>query len=178
MLISDFDGYHIEAIDEKDAWNLCDFVVINSDRLKRFFPKTLEQNLTPDLSKLFVEKKVKQFGAKQEFLFKLIDTEQRTIGGLVFIKELDWQKKQAELAYCMGYQHESKGLMTQTIKTISNHAIHELGLKNLRIIVHESNTASIRVAEKCGYVWKAQLIAEHSPPNEAPLDMELYELIA
>lgn len=178
MVISDFEGYYIEAISENDAWKLCDFVVANSDRLKRFFPKTLEQNLTPDLSKNFTEKKVKQFRAQEEFLFKLIEKEQRTIAGLVFIKELDWQKKQAELAYCLGYQYEGKGWTTQNIKAISDYAIYELGLKILRIIVHKSNIGSIRVAEKCGYIWKELLIAEHTPSNAAPLDMELYELKA
>ena len=49
-MITEFDSYYIEAIQEKDAWSLCDFMVSNEDRLKRFFPETLEKNLTPTLS--------------------------------------------------------------------------------------------------------------------------------
>ena len=55
-MITEFDSYYIEAIQEKDAWSLCDFMVSNENRLKRFFPETLEKNLTPTLSKLFCEK--------------------------------------------------------------------------------------------------------------------------
>jgi|GEM_PF-319497 len=175
-LVLDFDHYYVAPIQEKDFWKLCDFVVANAERLKRFFPKTLEQNLNPDLSRYFVEKKVRQFKTKEELLFKLKHKERRTIIGLVYIKKLDLLKKQAELAYCIGYQYEGKGWMSQAVKSLSDYATKDLGLKTLQIIVHHSNRGSIRVAEKSGYQWRTQLLKEHSPPNEPALDMELYEL--
>lgn len=172
----EFKEYGIDDIHEKYAWRICDFVVTNSERLKRFFPKTLEQNLTPDLSKYFVEKKIKQFRNREEFLFVLREKENRTVIGLIYIKEIDWKTKEAELAYCIGYQYEGKGWMSESIKGLSQYAFNELELETLRIIVHESNLASIKVAEKCGYIWKRTLPKEHTPPNEKPLDMELYKL--
>lgn len=172
----EFEDYYIDAIHEKYAWRICDFCTINADRLQRFFPKTLEQNLTPDLSKYFVERKIKEFAAKEEFLFVLKEKDNHTLIGLVYLKNLDWNKKQGELAYCIGYQVEGKGYMTQTIKTITEWALKELELKTLQIITHKTNAASVRVAEKCGYIWKKVLSGAHTPPGEAPLDMELYEL--
>jgi ribosomal-protein-alanine N-acetyltransferase len=151
-------------------------MTVNADRFKRFFPKTLEQNLTPDLATYFVQQKVRQFKKKEEFLFVLKELESRTIIGLVYIKDLNWNKRQAELAYCIGYQYEGKGHTSQSVQTLSGYAFDELGLKTLRIIVHKSNQASIRVAEKCSYIWKKTLLKAHTPPNENPLDMELYEL--
>ena len=175
-MLFEFKNYGIDAIHEKYAWRICDFVVTNAERLKRYFPKTLEQNLTPDLSKYFIEKKLRQFRNREEFLFVLKEKETRTVIGLLFIKEINWDIKEAELAYCIGYQYEGKGWMTESVKAISEHAFNELKLEALRIIVHKSNSASIKVAEKCGYIWKNTLLNEHTPPNEDPLDMELYEL--
>jgi ribosomal-protein-alanine N-acetyltransferase len=175
-MLFDFDAYFVEPIAEKDAWKLCDFSSANSERLKRYFPKTLEQNLTPDLSRNFVSKKVKQFQEKEEFLFKLKEKEGRTIIGLVYIKEIDWNKRQAELAYCIGYQYEGKGWATQSVKALSNFASSTLGLRTLRIITHKSNLGSIKIAENCGYTWVRTLQKEHRPPGEDALDMELYEL--
>jgi len=172
----EFEDYYLDAIHEKYAWRLCDFCIINDNRLQRFFPKTLEQNLTPDLSKYFVERKVKAFSANEEFLFVLKEKENHTLIGLIYLKELDWDKKQGELAYAVGYQAEGKGYMTETVKAISEWAFEEQQLKTLQILTHKTNTASIRVAEKCGYIWKSVLIGGHTPPNEDPLDMELYEL--
>lgn len=172
----EFEDYYIDTIHEKYAWRICDFCTVNADRLKRFFPKTLEQNLTPDLSKYFVERKIKEFATKEEFLFVLKEKENHTVIGMIFIKELDWEKKQGELAYAVGYQVEGKGYMTETVKALSNWAFTEHQFKTLQIISHKTNTGSIRVAEKSGFSWQKVLIAEHTPPGENPLDMELYEL--
>lgn len=172
----EFEDYYIDTIHEKYAWRICDFCTVNADRLKRFFPKTLGQNLTPDLSKYFVERKIKEFATKEEFLFVLKEKENHTVIGMIFIKELDWEKKQGELAYAVGYQVEGKGYMTETVKALSNWAFTEHQFKTLQIISHKTNTGSIRVAEKSGFSWQKVLIAEHTPPGENPLDMELYEL--
>ncbi|WP_317198354.1 GNAT family N-acetyltransferase [Aurantibacter crassamenti] len=175
-MIVQFQEYGIDSIHEKYAWRICDLMVTNAERFKRYFPKTLEQNRTPDLSKYFVEKKLKQFNKKEEFLFVLKEIKDRKVIGLVYIKEIDWITKQAELAYCIDYKYNGKGITTEAVKYLSNFALKNLELLSLQIIVHESNLASIKVAEKCGYIWTKKLPKEHTTPNEKPLDMELYEL--
>ncbi|EAR02651.1 GNAT family N-acetyltransferase [Maribacter sp. HTCC2170] len=175
-MILELENYSIEAIAEKDAWRLCDFVVSNEDRLKRYFPKTLEQNLNPTLAANFVAKKARQFIAKEELLYALKHKENRTIIGLVYIKELDWKKKQAELAYCIGYQYEGKGWMSRAVEKLSQYAFENLRLNKLQIIVHNTNIGSIKVAQNNGYIWQRTLKKEHTPPGEDALDMELYEL--
>ncbi|SHI68441.1 GNAT family N-acetyltransferase [Algibacter luteus] len=171
-----FDSYCISPIQPKDGWKICNFVVANEDRLKRYFPKTLEQNLTPDLANIFVAKKVKQFENKGEFLFTLKTNDSNQLVGLIYIKKLNWTKKEGEFAYCIGYEYEGKGITTKAIKILSNHAFDTLNLKTLQIIVHPSNKPSIKVAENCNFTWIKTLEKEHTPPGEKPLDMELYEL--
>ncbi|ADV48946.1 GNAT family N-acetyltransferase [Cellulophaga sp. E16_2] len=168
--------YTIEPIAIKDSWRLCNFAVANADRLKRYFPKTLAHNLTPNLSEVFVSQKVKELEAKTEFLFTLKEKETRTIIGLIYVKKIDKALKQAELAYCIGYDYEGKGIISKTVRYISNWAHEELGLTILQIITHKTNIGSVKVAENNKYTWIKTLPKEHTPPNEAPLDMELYEL--
>ena len=81
-----FDSFYIEPIQLKDAWNLCNFIVSNEDRLKSYFPKTLSENLTPTLSQFFVEKKVSLFNLKEEFLFAIKEQKTNAFVGLVYIK--------------------------------------------------------------------------------------------
>lgn len=171
-----FGSYYIIPIHPKDGWSLCNFCVTNEDRLKRYFPKTLEQNLTPDLSKIFVEKKAKQFETKQEFLFTIKENETNTLTGLVYIKELDWNKKQGEFAYCIDYNFEGKGVIKQAVNKLSNYAFKILGLETLQIIVHKTNIASVKVAENNNFTWIKTLNNAYTPPGEKPLDMELYEM--
>jgi ribosomal-protein-alanine N-acetyltransferase len=174
-MVAQFNGFEINAIRNGDAWKICDFCVANADRLKRFFPKTLEQNLNPTLSQLFVETKVRNFERKAEFLFTLKHSETRELAGLIYIKELDWNKKQGEFAYCIGYTFEGQGLMSKAIKALSTYAFHDLGLVTIQIITHKDNLASVKVALNTNFKWQKTLIKEFTPIGEAPLDMELYE---
>ncbi len=172
----EFENYSINPVHEKDAWRLCDFAVSNSDRLKAYFPKTLEQNLTPTLAQIFVNKKAKEFHAGQEFLFIMKENTNRTVIGLVFIKELQKVPEQGELAYCIGYQYEGKGIMSKVIEKIIEWCFDEMELQTLQIIVHDSNLGSKKVAGKSGFVWKRTLPKEHVSGSGEIMDMELYEL--
>ncbi len=171
-----FDNFEINPIHNGDAWKLCDFMVANQDRLKRYFPKTLAQNLTPTLSQLFVDKKVKQFNNKEEFLFTIKQSETRELAGITYIKELNWDTKQGEFAYCIGYPFEGKNITSKAVKCLSEFAFNQLHLNTLQIIVHKDNIGSVKVAENTNFKWIKTLKNEFTPNGEKPLDMELYEL--
>ncbi|RKR14666.1 ribosomal-protein-alanine N-acetyltransferase [Maribacter vaceletii] len=174
-MVLNFDAYYLEPIHEKHAWGLCDFVTSNADRLKRYFPLTLAANLTPELATIFTHKKVKEFHTKEEFLFIIRSNSEKNILGMVYLKELNWETKQGELAYCIGYTEEGKGIASKAVQNITDWTFKEHSLKTLQIIVHKTNVASIKVAQKCNFTWQKTLPKEHTPPNENPLDMELYE---
>ncbi|WP_299112167.1 GNAT family protein [uncultured Winogradskyella sp.] len=170
-----FDGFEINPVHNGDAWKICDLCVANADRFKRYFPKTLEQNLNPTLSQLFVKKKVKHFENKEEFLFTLKQSETRVLVGLIYIKELNWDTKQGEFAYCIDYNFKGQGLMTKAIRELSNYAFESLGLKTLQIIVHKDNLGSVKVATGNNFEWQKTNEKGFTPPGEQSLDMEVYE---
>ena len=174
-MITQFNGYEISPVHNGDAWKICDLVVANEDRFKRYFPETLKQNLNPTLSQYFVESKIKAFENKEVFLFTLKHSENRKLAGLIYIKELDWDKKKGEFAYCIDYRFENKGLISQSVEALSKHAFENLNLETLQIISHKTNIGSVKVAEKNNFKWVKTLKEEYTPPGEKPLDMELFE---
>lgn len=175
-MIATFDNFEINPIHNGDAWKICDFIVTNQERLQRYFPKTIEQNLTPTLSQLFVDKKVKQFENKEEFLFTLKQSETRALAGIIYIKEVDYNIKQGEFAYCIDYNFEGKGLTTKSVAALSAYAFKKLDVNTLQIIVFKDNISSIKVAINNSFKWIKTLKNEFTPIGENPLDMELYEL--
>ncbi|WP_289043618.1 GNAT family N-acetyltransferase [uncultured Olleya sp.] len=175
-MIAQFDTFEINPIHSGDAWKLCDFIIANQDRLQRYFPKTIAQNLTPTLSEIFVNKKAKQFKNKEEFLFTLKHIQTREISGIIYIKDLNWSTNQGEFAYCIGYTFKGKGITTKAIKFLIEYAFTELHLKTLKIIVHNTNKSSIKVAKTNGFKWIKTLENEFTPIGENPLNMELYKL--
>jgi ribosomal-protein-alanine N-acetyltransferase len=96
--------------------------------------------------------------------------------GLIYIKELDWYKKQGEFAYCIGYEYGNKSLISQSIKALSKLAFKNLGIETLQIIAHKTNVASVKVAGKNNFKWVKTLKEEYTPQGEKPLNMELFEL--
>ncbi|MGH2666601.1 GNAT family N-acetyltransferase [Flavobacterium sp.] len=166
----------ISPLIEHDATDLHRFVVDNNERLRYYFPKTIASNSSLEKSIEYISIKEKEIQEKTNFTFAIREKESLKIGGLIIIKKIDWFKKQGEFAYCIGSQHEGKGLTSFAVKQLSTFAFEELELKTLQIISHKANFGSVKVAENCGFVWKATLLNEFTPTNEEPLDMELYEL--
>lgn len=170
-------NFAIAPVQPKDAWRLCNFVVANEKRLKAFFPKTLQENQTPDLAALFATKKHRQFIDKTAFLFVVKENTSRSIIALVYVKELDKVPGQGELAYCIGYAYEVQGLMTQLVQKIVDWSFKEAGLSKLQIIAHQDNIGSRRVAEKLGFTAVEVLSQAYNKPGIGPVDMLLYQLV-
>ena len=174
-MIASFKNTCIYPIKVKDAKSIHQLMVSNASRFKRYFPKTLEKNATEALSETFTKSKVDKFQLKEEFLFTIKTIATEKVIGLVYIKELDWTTKQGEFAYCIDSKYSSKGLMSNTIKILSEYAFTDLGLETLQIIAYKDNISSIKVALSNDFKWIKTLINEFTPIGESPLDMELYE---
>ncbi|TRX32053.1 GNAT family N-acetyltransferase [Flavobacterium sp. ZT3R18] len=169
-------SFHIALLDDKDAKNLNELMVSNAERFKRYFPKTLSSNLTLEDSERYIIAKALELQSNESYTFAIKEKATENIAGLIIVKKIDFETRQAELAYGIGAQYEGKGLVTFAVKEVSNFAFNELNLKTLQIISHKTNLGSVKVAVKSGFVWQRTLPDEFTPTNELPLDMELYEL--
>lgn len=169
------ENFIIDNLKPSDAKQLYQFIMENNERLSKYFPVTLSSNSTLEKSAAYIEIKEKEIQQKINFTFAIRAIDSQKVIGLIIIKKIDWTKKIGELAYCIGRDSEGKGIITNAVKTISNFAHNELGLKTLRIIAHKTNLSSVKVAQNSGFIWKKTLLNEFTPINEKPLDMELYE---
>jgi [ribosomal protein S5]-alanine N-acetyltransferase len=172
----DTSNFIINALLESDANQLHEFIVSNSDRLKRYFPVTLSSNSTLEKSIAYITIKNKEIEEKVNFTFAIRENNTQEIVGLVILKNINWNKKQGEFAYFIGAQFEGKGLTSFAVKKMTIVAFEDLDLKTLQIIAHKTNLGSIKVALNNGFIWQKTLLNEFTPTNETALDMELYEL--
>lgn len=168
--------FYLDQLSSEDAMSLSQMMLKNKERFKRYFPKTLAQNTNIKDSETYILQKNKETSSNEEFTYAIKDRISNEVIGIVIIKELDWSIAQGELAYCIDSDYGGKGIMTTAVTALSNYAFKTLDLKRLQIIVHKDNIASVNVAKKSAYLWQRTLINEYTPPNEKPLDMELYEL--
>lgn len=169
------ENFVINQLKAKDATTLHLFLLNNTDQLSKFFPLTLSSNKTLEKSVAYIEEKNNEIERKVNFTFAIKELDTQKIAGLIIIKKIDWEDKIGELAYCIGSDFEGKGLVTKAVKAIWGFAYNELDLKTLQIIAHKTNLGSVKVAQKCDFIWKRTLLNEFTPVGEPPLDMELYE---
>lgn len=173
MMAKDF---YIGTLSMADAVSLHTLMVTNAERFQRYLPLTTARNKTVEGSERYILNKQKEIKANSEFTFAIKERATHEVAGLVILKEIDWNKKEGELAYGIDLRFGSRGWMTKAVREVSDNVFKKKQLKTLRIIVHHTNTASVKVAENCGFTWQKTLKKEYTPPGESPLDMELYEL--
>lgn len=169
-------NYILDKLKPIDTNQLYLFLFDNTEQLKLYFPVTLEMNSSLEKTKEYISIKNKEIEEKTNFTFAIRDKNNQQIVGLIIIKKIDWDNKQAEFAYCIGSEFEGKGLTSFAVKEMTKFSFEELGLKTIQIISHKTNLGSVKVAENNGFVWQRTLQNEFIPTNRNPLDMELYEL--
>ena len=170
------DSFHIVTLQPEDAKSLSEMMVLNFDNFKRYFPITLSKNQSIEDSVTYIEEKRIENKSKSEFTFGIKDVANKNIAGLIIIKKINWETKQGEFAYCISSEYENKGWMSKAIAFTSKYGFEVLGFDKFQIIAHKTNIGSCKVAENCNFKWQKTLLNEYTPPEEAPLDMELYEL--
>lgn len=75
---------------------------------------------------------------------------QKMIGAIRF-EQLAVQDKTGEIGYFVNKTFWKKGIATEALKNLVFLAFQEIGLDLLKIVVHQENKASERVAQKAGF---------------------------
>lgn len=73
--------YIINPLNPYDAEQLCQFILDNSERLKRYFPVTLSSNATLEKSTEYIAIKNKEIEEKINFTFAIRDKNNQEIAG-------------------------------------------------------------------------------------------------
>jgi [ribosomal protein S5]-alanine N-acetyltransferase len=170
------ENYLLDKLQPIDCNQLYQFMSNNAERLKLFFPITLEMNSSLEKTEVYISIKNKEIEEKTNFTLAIRDKSNQQIVRLIIIKKIDWDIKQGEFAYCIGSELEGKGVTSFAVKEMTNFAFEDLGLKTIQIIAHKTNLGSVKVAKNNGFIWQKTLQNEFIPTDGIPLDMELYEL--
>jgi [ribosomal protein S5]-alanine N-acetyltransferase len=76
----------------------------------------------------------------------------RPIGGIGLELQVDERRFDADLGYWLGVAHWGQGFASEAVAAFCAHAFATTDLQRLHAYVYESNPASGRVLEKCGFV--------------------------
>jgi RimJ/RimL family protein N-acetyltransferase len=88
---------------------------------------------------------------------RVIDCDGELVGGIGLAPQYSWRKHCAEIGYWLGEPYWGRGIGTEALRQMTDHAFRELGFRKLYAPVLAPNKASMRILEKCGYTQEAHL---------------------
>jgi [ribosomal protein S5]-alanine N-acetyltransferase len=98
------------------------------------------------------------------------------IGGCGFDGFQVGKSHRAEVRYWLAKPWWGRGIMTQVVQRLCQHAVDEVGLVKITAHVFTINPASARVLEKCGFVQEG-LLGKHYLKDGKLIDARLFALI-
>ena len=81
----------------------------------------------------------------------------RAVGGVGFVLHSDVERVSAEIGYWLGEPFWGRGIATEAVVAVTDHAIRTHELTRVFAVPFAWNTASCRVLEKAGYVLEGRL---------------------
>ena len=79
------------------------------------------------------------------------------VGSIGFRLQSDVERVSAEIGYWLGEDFWGRGIMTEVLRKVTEHAVREHGLTRVFAVPFEWNDSSFRVLEKAGFVREARL---------------------
>ncbi len=105
-----------------------------------------------------------------------IEVDGEAAGGIGFILGSDVERFSAEIGYWLGQAYWGRGIGTEALIVVSQHAFDDFNLLRLYALAFAGNVASTRVLEKAGYVREG-LLRSSSVKFGQPHDQYVYAKI-
>jgi RimJ/RimL family protein N-acetyltransferase len=102
-----------------------------------------------------------------------IDVQGEAVGGIGFSVQSDVGYRSAEIGYWLGEEFWGRGIATESLMAVTEHAFASYDLCRLYAHVFEWNLASARVLEKAGYAFEGRLIKSVTKDGKT-IDQLLY----
>ncbi|MFB4303655.1 GNAT family N-acetyltransferase [Actinomadura sp. NTSP31] len=158
-----------------DAPELIEVIRAGEDFLPPNFPDALEAEPLAWFLREGVHK-VQRFGLG----IHLAVTDRSTGGllGTIGLFKVDWAQLTCEVGYGMRSSARGRGYATESLTLISDWAIRGCGLYRVELRAMTTNHASIRVAEKAGYVREGVARGAERDAGGVNRDMLVFSRIA
>jgi ribosomal-protein-serine acetyltransferase len=144
----------LELLEEQQADELFAAVERNRAHLRQWLP-WLDQNTSPEHTRIFIQTNLQQFAARNGFACAI--RHRGAIAGVIGLHAIDWPNRKTSLGYWLDEAQQGKGLVTRACSTLLDHVFGELGLNNLEIGCAVGNERSCAIPERLGFKREAVL---------------------
>lgn len=124
----------------------------NNPNIAKFMSDGFPNPYTPEKGKTFIENAVQDSPVR---IFA-IDIDGKAVGGIGIHPQSDIHRKNAELGYWLAEPFWGKGIISDAIKQIVDHAFNNFDIDRIFARPFGTNIASHKVLEKAGFKLEAR----------------------
>ena len=120
---------------------------------------------TCESAELYCRQGLSNFIARRDLPFLLFERDTGELVGSAGLHGLDWSVPKMGIGYWIRSPHAGKGYVSEAVAALTAYAFAHLDAARVEIVVDERNTASRRVAERCGYELEGILRHDRRAPD-------------
>jgi ribosomal-protein-serine acetyltransferase len=167
-------GLELRQLQPADAPTLFSVVDAHRATLRTWLPWVDDTQTLAD-SQRYIATTQKEFAADRVFTCGIWSMGQ--LVGVIGHNRIDWANRVGFPAYWLAPSAEGQGIMTHCLRTVNDHAFHNLKLKRMVLAVATENHRARKLPEKLGYkkvgfLKKAEWLYDHF------VDHDIYSLNA
>ena len=126
----------------------------NRERLREWLP-WLDQCRTLSDTQTFIREALEQFGRNRGFSAGI--WHQGALAGVIGFHGIDWPNRSASLGYWIDQGHEGKGLISLSVRAMTDHAFGSWQLNRMVIRCATANLRSRAIPERLGFTLEGTL---------------------
>lgn len=122
------------------------------------------QEPSVEASEVFCRVAAAQFVLRQDMPFLMFEKTSSRLVGVVGLHRFEWALPRADVGYWLRATAQGQGFAAEAVAAATDYAFRWLKLARLELVTDQANTASQRVAERCGFAIEAAQAAAHRNP--------------
>lgn len=122
-----------------------------------WFLPWVAEDPTPQSAELRCRRAAAAFMSRSDLPYLAFECASGRLVGSVGLHRTDWQLPKTEVGYWVRSSEAGKGYVSEGVNALVAWAFEGLGAVRVELVTDESNTASRRVAERCGFTLEGVL---------------------
>lgn len=120
---------------------------------------------TPESAELYCRNAQANFVGRKDLPFFVFDKASGRLVASTGLHRTVWTTPKTEVGYWCRSSCAGQGYVSEAVRALVGYAFHHLSAVRVELITDEENTASRRVAERCGFVLEGTLRQERRAPG-------------
>lgn len=129
---------------------------------------------TPESSEARCRSGAANFLLRTDLPFLIFDKTSGELLGGAGLHRTVWATPKTEVGYWMRSSRAGQGYTSEAVAALLHYAFKHMQAVRVELITDEANTASCRVAERCGFVLEGTLLHERRAPDGSLRNTRIY----